>query len=114
MADSGDIDDDLFADLYDADDSTNRATSAVEAPKPAAQQVPDSVPVQPPAQETVAPSYNTSSMDAHQNHSAPQQDYYSGGHNGVDHNQSHGHHHAGTPHADHDDHKVGTGIKEDG
>jgi RNA-binding protein Musashi len=34
MADPEDGDD-LFADLYDADESTNRATSVVEAPKPA-------------------------------------------------------------------------------
>ncbi|KAJ5355369.1 RNA-binding protein [Penicillium cataractarum] len=110
MADPEGLEDDLFADLYDADESTNRATSAVEAPKPA-EPVPAAVPAQP-VHESAVPSYDPSPVDTYPTHAAPQQDYNAGGYNGADHGQTQ-HPAVGHP-VEHEEPRSGTGIKEDG
>lgn len=94
---------------YDADDSTNRATSAVEAPRHA-EPAPAAVPAQP-AHEPAIQSYDTSAADTYNTHAAPHQDYSAGAYNGEA--QSHAHQTAA--HAvDHEEPRSGTGIKEDG
>ncbi|KAJ5455828.1 RNA-binding protein [Penicillium daleae] len=110
MAEPEELEDDLFADLYDADDSTNRATSAVEAPKPAAP-APAAVPAQP-AYESAVPSYDPSPADSYATHAPFQQDYSSGAYNGTEH--AHAQPPAAAPPADHEEPRSGTGIKEDG
>ncbi|CEJ62443.1 Putative RNA-binding protein musashi/mRNA cleavage and polyadenylation factor I complex [Penicillium brasilianum] len=107
MADQEGLEDDLFADLYDADESTNRATSAVEAPKPA-----EPVPAAVPAQESAVPSYDPSPVDTYPTYAAPQQDYSAGGYNGADH--AHTQHSAVGHPVEHEESRSGTGIKEDG
>lgn len=95
---------------YDADDSTNRATSAVEAPKPAAP-APAAVPAQP-AYESAVPSYDPSPADSYATHAPFQQDYISGAYNGTEH--AHAQPPAAAPPPDHEEPRSGTGIKEDG
>lgn len=94
---------------YDADESTNRATSAVEAPKPA---VPAPAAIPAPAQESAIPSYDPSPVDSYAAHAPAQQDYNSGGYNGAEH--AHAQPPAAAPPADHEEPRSGTGIKEDG
>ncbi|KAJ5150948.1 RNA-binding protein [Penicillium canariense] len=109
MAEPEELEDDLFADLYDADESTNRATSAVEAPQPT-NPTPSAVPVQP-VEESVVPSYNPSATDTYPTHTAPQPEYGTGFQNGSEYTPAH---HAVTTPADNEQSGSGTGIKEDG
>ncbi|KAJ5668780.1 RNA-binding protein [Penicillium macrosclerotiorum] len=107
MAEPEELEEDLFADLYDADESTNRTTSAVEAPKPAVP-VPSAIPAQP-IEEPSVPSYDPTPVEAYPIQAAPQQDSLSGFQNGA---EGISNVPAGAPHADNESH--GTGIKEDG
>ncbi|KAJ5809367.1 RNA-binding protein [Penicillium pulvis] len=107
MADPEGLEDDLFADLYDADESTNRTTSAVEAPKPA--EPTPAVPAQP-AMESTPQSYDPSPVDTYATQSQPQQSYGGGYHqNGSE--SAYATPSAPAP-AENESH--GTGIKEDG
>ncbi|KAJ5387314.1 RNA-binding protein [Penicillium cosmopolitanum] len=113
MAEPEDLEEDLFADLYDADESTTRTTSAVEASKPVE---PVAAAVPPPAEEPAAapvsavPTYDSSAPDSYPSYQAPQQDYNAGYQNGSQASAPP----AQAPHADHEPHGSGTGIKEDG
>lgn len=132
MADQEGLEDDLFADLYahssshssphwiyltsdafspryDADESTARTTSAVEAPNPEpAELAPSAVPAQP-AVDSIPQSYDPSPADTYATHAPPPQSYGTDYHNGSE--GAYANPAAGTP-ADNDSH--GTGIKEDG
>ncbi|CAI7585880.1 RNA-binding protein [Penicillium manginii] len=114
MAEPEDLEEDLFADLYDADESTNRTTSAVETSK-SAEPVAAAVPT--PAEEpataiSAVPSYESSAPDSYPAYQAPQQDYNTGYQNGSQAPAVS----AQAPNADHEPHGSGsgTGIKEDG
>lgn len=123
MAEAGELEEDLFADLYvnpstnrgdgsltslltsyDADESTNRTTSAVEAPKPT--DVDSAVPSQP-AEVAPAQSYDYSAPETHPSQIAPQPDYgsYQNGSGSAA---------APAAGAPADNGSQGTGIKEDG
>lgn len=128
MAEPEELEEDLFADLYvplsqppihlnsinltlfssyDADESTNRTTSAVEASRPE-EPAPSAVPAQP-AGESYAPSYEPSAPDAYSSQPPPQMDFGMGYQNGSD--AVSGPPVAAAP-AEHE--PQGTGIKEDG
>ncbi|KAJ5297401.1 hypothetical protein N7508_007650 [Penicillium antarcticum] len=105
MADPEDGED-LFADLYDADESTTRTTSAVEAPKPAAQE-----------EAPPAPAMNSdldfapAPVETQDSHNGGQANYDTGYQNG--HGNAYGapvHAQAPPPEPE----SQGTGIKEDG
>lgn len=126
MAEPEELEEDLFADLYaprqicslrlsrltirshsyDADESTNRATSAVETAKPT-EPATSAIPAEPSGDAPIQ-SYEDSHVDTYPAQAPPQMDYgmgYQNGHDGA----------SATPvpaAADNDNH--GTGIKEDG
>ncbi|KAJ5123469.1 RNA-binding protein [Penicillium atrosanguineum] len=109
MAEPGELEEDLFADLYDADETTNRATSAVETAKPA-EFAASAIPAQPTADAPIQ-SYEDSHDDSYSAQAPPQMSY------GMSYQNGHGQDGAAssTPAAalaDNDNH--GTGIKEDG
>ncbi|KAJ5322183.1 uncharacterized protein N7506_011313 [Penicillium brevicompactum] len=105
MADPEDGDD-LFADLYDADESTARTTSAVDASKPAE-------PVATPAAPAASTTQGTESapVDTHQSQPAAQPSGYDNGYNNGSGNP-YGAAPASEAPAEPESH--GTGIKEDG
>lgn len=124
MAEPEDLEEDLFADLYspfscriyvsmtnicsssyDADESTNRTTSAVEPSKPADPVAAEPAPA--PAQSAV-PSYDPSPSETYQTQAPAQPEYGNDYQNGS---EGAGAHTTPTP-ADNESH--GTGIKEDG
>jgi RNA-binding protein Musashi len=108
MAESGELEEDLFADLYDADESTNRATAAVETAKPD-EPAASAIPAQPTADAPIQ-SYEDSHDDSYSAQAPPQMSYGMGYQNGHGHDGA-----SSTPAAapaDNDSH--GTGIKEDG
>lgn len=128
MAEPEELEEDLFADLYvplsqtscrlnsinldlfssyDADDSTNRTTSAVEASRPE-EPAPSAVPAQP-AGESYAPSYEPSAHETYPSQPPPQMDFGMGYQNGSD--AISGPPATAAP-AEHE--PQGTGIKEDG
>ncbi|KAJ5214812.1 hypothetical protein N7468_010491 [Penicillium chermesinum] len=105
MAEPEDLEEDLFADLYDADESTNRTTSAVEPVKPAEPVASDPSPAPAPA---AAPAQDPSPSEPYQPQAPSQPDHsaeYNNGSHGASINP------AATP-AENESH--GTGIKEDG
>lgn len=125
MAEPEGLEDDLFADLYvhfvllarglfcltlfpfsyDADESTNRTTSAVEVPKPTDVTEP-AVPAQP-AGDALTQGYDNSAAEAYHAQATPQQDF--GGYQNGSETAS------GTPAAAPSENEPrGTGIKEDG
>ncbi|KAJ5097544.1 hypothetical protein N7456_008265 [Penicillium angulare] len=109
MADQEGLEDDLFADLYDADESTARTTAAVEAPNPEPAELPPSAAPAQPAYESIPQSYDPSPADVYATHAMPQQSYGTDYQNGSEATYSNP---AAAAPADNDSH--GTGIKEDG
>ncbi|EAW13797.1 uncharacterized protein ACLA_068240 [Aspergillus clavatus NRRL 1] len=113
MAEPGDVEDDLFADLYDADESTNRQTSAVEPPK-----VLDSNVSYTPAQPTNIPTAQPAESFRTDTDHAHAADPYSFSYEGHERNGA-GSYDAHTSHNDisapaAESEPQGTGIKEDG
>ncbi|KAJ5101488.1 hypothetical protein NUU61_003710 [Penicillium alfredii] len=105
MAEPQDNEEDLFADLYDADESTNRTTSAVEAPAPEQTTAP-ALPTE------AAPSYETAPIDTQPVHNVSQPSGFDAGiHNGSGQETSLVNPMAAAPL---DNESQGTGIKEDG
>ncbi|KAJ5894451.1 hypothetical protein N7495_006142 [Penicillium taxi] len=101
MAEPEELEEDLFADLYDADESTKRTTSAVEPPKSV--EPPSEVPAQQSYEESAPQSYDYSTNDTYTANAAPQVAYGSSYQNGPE--------SVSTPA---DNEPQGTGIKEDG
>ncbi|KAJ5102845.1 hypothetical protein N7532_003374 [Penicillium argentinense] len=111
MAEPEDLEEDLFADLYDADESTNRTTSAVEAPKPA-EPAATATPALP-TEEPAAQNYEPQATESHPTYSAPQHNNNSGYQNGSEATPAAP---AAAPPVDQElqGSGSGTGIKEDG
>ncbi|PWY92955.1 hypothetical protein BO70DRAFT_22941 [Aspergillus heteromorphus CBS 117.55] len=108
MAEPEDVEEDLFADLYDADEAATQTLSSLEAPKfadpavSAAHAHPAQIPMQ---------SVETGQAEAEPS-SAYQYSYLGAQHNGTDNVGPGPAHQAATPGGDSE--PQGTGIKEDG
>ncbi|KAG2414210.1 hypothetical protein HFD88_003401 [Aspergillus terreus] len=105
MAEPEDVEEDLFADLYDADESSNQPTSAAQPPKPS-DSAPTAVPAQPTAQTHIPQSTydHTQSMNQHDG----------GYQNGASAQSGSGFAHAAAGPPSGEPEPQGTGIKEDG
>lgn len=101
----------LFFSSYDADESTNRTTSAVESSSKPVEPVAAAVPASAATEEPAAPSYETSPVESYPQNSAPQNDFNSDYHNGS---EAVAPVPVAAPPVDQDSHASGTGIKEDG
>ncbi|KAH1301859.1 hypothetical protein KXX11_003466 [Aspergillus fumigatus] len=110
MAEPGDVEEDLFADLYDADENTNQASSA---PK-----IPDSTVSPAPAQETTSPATQTaenSKSEPEDGHTADSSAYSYDGHQGNGSGMYDTNHTTSVTAAPTTEQEPqGTGIKEDG
>ncbi|OQD65363.1 hypothetical protein PENPOL_c006G07551 [Penicillium polonicum] len=107
MADPEDGDD-LFADLYDADDSTHRTTAAVEAPKPTDQGATNLAP----AGESAGQDFAPAPVATYESHPAQPSEFDPGYHNGSGNAYGAPATTQAPPPVEPESH--GTGIKEDG
>ncbi|KAF9891274.1 hypothetical protein FE257_004838 [Aspergillus nanangensis] len=118
MAEPEDVEEDLFADLYDADESANQTTSAAVEPPTASDPIPTTaIPVQHPTQIQTFQSDADDARFTGQNdgaYSSGAGNFDAGFNNGhMNNNNGHHHHsHAAPPLGESE--PQGTGIKEDG
>ncbi|KAJ5872601.1 uncharacterized protein N7529_004954 [Penicillium soppii] len=109
MADPEDGDD-LFADLYDADETTNRTTSAAEAPKPADPVATSAAPTG----DSATQGFESAPVAAYESQPAAGQAQSSGFDTGYNSGSGNAYGAPATTEAPVETESHGTGIKEDG